>query len=175
MKGSKTKKGTTAMEKKDKSETVKNSTKEVDVLGENLNAHNDSTSTDDSESISSVSISSENLQPKKDLTPAITLSCFRTWNMEKLEHCFKNYNSKLRKKKTGPQISLPKLSKFEQFQPWWDEFSKLPKESSKKVQVDSSKGEILFISGAKFNDLLCGILCAEVTVGFSTLHKRKKH
>ncbi|GFN98277.1 deoxynucleotidyltransferase terminal-interacting protein 2 [Plakobranchus ocellatus] len=81
----------------------------------------------------------------KDLQPAITLSCLRSWNAPKMNQCLQNYVSKLRMRKTTiPKIGVKKLSKIQDFTPWWDEFSKPVSKSSAKSQVVSVKGNDSF-------------------------------
>ncbi|GFR96394.1 deoxynucleotidyltransferase terminal-interacting protein 2 [Elysia marginata] len=132
-----------ALKKKEKSGIP--ALKSVDDL---VTVKKDDSSISDSDSMSSNSsenVSSEPTSPttesqcNKDLAPAFTLSCFRSWSSKKMEECFRDFVSKRHKKKTVLNIGIPKLSKIEDFTPWWDEFVKPSKKLPANTQVDTVK------------------------------------
>ncbi|RUS82170.1 hypothetical protein EGW08_010052 [Elysia chlorotica] len=105
-------------------------------LDESNTSGSSSTSSDESESVSSECPPS---LKHKVLKNNVTLSCLRKWNSEKIENSFQNYVSKLQKKKRTVKIGAPKLSNVEDFTPWWDEFVKPPRKASFKTEGTLTK------------------------------------
>ena len=102
---------------------------------------NISSSSDESESVSpAISSSCKGSVLIDTATPALTLSCLRNWSSEKMEHCFQNYVSKVRKKDKIPKVGAPKLSKIGDFTPWWDSLI-LPRKSAAEKEVNLMKGK----------------------------------
>lgn len=113
---------------------VKKNAKNKDVP---QNDDYDSSLNNSSESISSSP--TKDLQCSRELAPSFSLFCFRNWSTEKLEKCFQSYTSRLKGKKPVLNIGVPKLSKIEDFTPWWDDFVKPTKKLTTKPMVDTTK------------------------------------